>query len=216
LITGVQGALQILLAAGLEEVRTAHVRDSGLKIPNSNMGRTSVGGQHQTPMIIQDYLTRVKNLGMKDFEVGFFSAHQMGSCRMSASPETGVVDGNGETWKCDNLYIMDASIFPTASGANPMVTVLTIAYMLSSRLALSLRLQRQDEKQLASSLSASELVKAQALEAKRCEIRSQGFPWSAQKLSSVLLDVVSLVTVRSVFVLPFVFFLWLLWLWLYN
>jgi hypothetical protein len=67
----------------------------------------------------------------------------MGSCRMSCSPLSGAVDANGETWECDDLHILDASIFPTASASNPMVTVLAIAHMLSRR--LSLRLRHRDD-----------------------------------------------------------------------
>ena len=44
-------------------------------------------------------------------------------------------DEEGECWECDGLYVCDASLFPTASGANPMVTTLATAYMLATRLA---------------------------------------------------------------------------------
>jgi hypothetical protein len=41
-------------------------------------------------------------------------------------------------WDADALYVIDASIFPTASGANPMVTTLAIAHLLATRLAARL------------------------------------------------------------------------------
>lgn len=53
---------------------------------------------------------------------GMFCAHQMGSNRMGVSPSTSVVKPTGETWEIKNLYVADASVFPTASGVNPMVT----------------------------------------------------------------------------------------------
>jgi choline dehydrogenase-like flavoprotein len=80
---------------------------------------------------------------MKEHEMGVFSAHQMGTCRMSTSPAGGVVDSSGETWECNDLFLMDTSAFPTASGANPMLTVLAISHMLSLRLVE--RLNNEDE-----------------------------------------------------------------------
>ncbi|KAI1153788.1 long-chain fatty alcohol dehydrogenase [Nemania diffusa] len=57
----------------------------------------------------------------------FNSAHQMGTTRMGTNAETSVVDQNGKVWGCENLYVADGSVFPTASGANPMITIMAIA-----------------------------------------------------------------------------------------
>ena len=60
------------------------------------------------------------------------SAHQMGTCRMSTSPKTGVTDGTGKVWGTEGLYVADASLFPSASGANPMLTTLAISDWVST------------------------------------------------------------------------------------
>jgi len=62
-----------------------------------------------------------------DFRTLLFSAHQMGTCRMGADPRASVVAPTGETWGVDNLFVADASVFPTSSGVNPMITTLSIA-----------------------------------------------------------------------------------------
>lgn len=67
----------------------------------------------------------------------FTCAHQMGSCRMSTSPTDGVVDDLGKVWGTDNVYVADASVFPTASGVNPMITTMAIADRIARGLAHS-------------------------------------------------------------------------------
>lgn len=50
---------------------------------------------------------------------------------MGISPKSSVVQPTGETWEVKNLYVADASVFPTASGVNPMVTVEAVALHIS-------------------------------------------------------------------------------------
>ena len=66
------------------------------------------------------------------------SAHQMGTCRMSSTAQTGVVDPRGKVWGVQNLYVADASVFPSASGVNPMVTTMGIADWISRGIARDL------------------------------------------------------------------------------
>jgi choline dehydrogenase-like flavoprotein len=65
-------------------------------------------------------------------------AHQMGSCRMSASAEDGVVDPTGKVWGVEGLYVSDASVFPGASGVNPMITTMAISDRISHGIAAEL------------------------------------------------------------------------------
>jgi choline dehydrogenase-like flavoprotein len=63
-----------------------------------------------------------------------FSAHQMGTARMGADPADHVCDPAGrvrEGGRDDRvirgLYVADTSLFPTALGVNPMLTVMALA-----------------------------------------------------------------------------------------
>ena len=62
------------------------------------------------------------------------SAHQMGTCRMGRSQRDSVVDAAGESWELPGLYVVDASLFPTASGVNPMITTMALAKVVSDGL----------------------------------------------------------------------------------
>ena len=65
----------------------------------------------------------------------FGSAHQMGTCRMSAEEKDGVVNSTGNVWGVKGLYVADASVFPSASGVNPMVTNMAISDWISRGIA---------------------------------------------------------------------------------
>ncbi len=58
--------------------------------------------------------------------MGLFSAHQMGTCRMGGNRDY-PVQPNGETREITNLFVADASLFPSASGSNPMLSVQALA-----------------------------------------------------------------------------------------
>ncbi|KAK3376963.1 hypothetical protein B0T24DRAFT_620171 [Lasiosphaeria ovina] len=73
------------------------------------------------------WLRAFEEFGNKPPVTPFASAHQMGSCRMSALERDGVVDPRGRVWGTQGLYVADASVFPSASGVNPMVTVMAVA-----------------------------------------------------------------------------------------
>jgi len=63
--------------------------------------------------------------------VGF---HHMGTTRMSADPEHGVVNADGRVWDRDNLHIAGSSIYPAAGYANPTLTIVAMAARLGEHL----------------------------------------------------------------------------------
>ena len=56
------------------------------------------------------------------------TAHPQGGNRMSADPSQGVVDASCRVHGYDNLYVCDASVFPTAVTVNPQLTVMALAH----------------------------------------------------------------------------------------
>jgi choline dehydrogenase-like flavoprotein len=62
----------------------------------------------------------------------------MGSARMGGSPTTSACDPNAQTWDVRDLYVLDGSAFPTASGVNPQISIQAIAHMGARALAARL------------------------------------------------------------------------------
>jgi choline dehydrogenase-like flavoprotein len=49
--------------------------------------------------------------------------HVCGTCRFGADPKTSVLDPQNRAHEVDNLYVVDASFFPSSTGLNPSLTV---------------------------------------------------------------------------------------------
>lgn len=89
----------------------------------------------------QAWLDEIREKGFPTPESVFVSAHQMGTNRMSAVEKDGVVDPQGKVWGTEGLYVVDASVFPSASGVNPMVTNMAISDWISRGIAKGLEEQ---------------------------------------------------------------------------
>lgn len=74
-----------------------------------------------------EYLARIEAADYGAGEIPIFSAHQLGSCRMGADPATSVADGSGQLHDTRGAWVGDAGAFPSASGVNPMITIMALA-----------------------------------------------------------------------------------------
>ena len=64
--------------------------------------------------------------------------HPMGTARMGADPAAAVVKPSGETHDVRDLWVADASVFPTSLGVNPMITIIATARRIARGLAAEL------------------------------------------------------------------------------
>jgi choline dehydrogenase-like flavoprotein len=85
------------------------------------------------------WLDLLRKTGLNDPEASFMSAHQMGTVRMGSTPKLGAVNTKGQSWEADGLFVADASLFPSASGVNPMVTNMAISEWVSRGLVKGLK-----------------------------------------------------------------------------
>jgi choline dehydrogenase-like flavoprotein len=121
---GVAAAGQVLAAAGAREVFSMH--------PARISFRPEQPGGHDA------WARATREAGYRNGRMTFFSYHQMGSCRLGTDPASSVVGPDHETHEVKGLYVADASVFPTASGVNPMLSIMGLAHRAAGRIAARL------------------------------------------------------------------------------
>ena len=118
---GIIEAIRVHYAAGAVELFAPHAK----LISHINDGNDS--------HFIR-FLRRVEDVGLEPHAFPLFSAHQMSSARMAASPQQGAVKPNGESWDVKNLFVADASAMPTATGVNPMISIMATAHYIAQHI----------------------------------------------------------------------------------
>jgi choline dehydrogenase-like flavoprotein len=116
LTEGLIAAARIAFAAGATAISTLHADP------------VELGAAEATPEGLDGFARELRRRGERGEPLQLFSAHQMGTARMGASEQGGVVDPDGRVYGVEGLYVADASVFPNASGVNPMLTIMALAH----------------------------------------------------------------------------------------
>ena len=119
--SGLAAAAELLEAAGAREIWAPLARPVSYR-PGARRAR-------------EDWLDRVDATGWGPNQLLLVTFHQMASCRMGANRATSVVDAEHRVWGIQGLYVADASVFPTASGVNPMLSIMGIAHRAAGAIA---------------------------------------------------------------------------------
>jgi choline dehydrogenase-like flavoprotein len=130
MLRALAGLTDVLVAAGATSVTTLHTDPLTLSVERADAaGRRAFGEE-------------IARRGAEPNRLGVFSAHQMGTCRMHTNLARGVVDGDGAVHGVRGLFVADASVFPLASGVNPMLTIMALAHRTATRLVRGSRKTR--------------------------------------------------------------------------
>jgi len=118
---GFRGAAEILEAAGAKRIYSPHAKLCSYE-----------PGKHGS---IDGFVQDMDAAGWGNAQVALFSFHIMGTARMGDTPYSSATNPQGETWEAKNLFVMDGSSFPSASGVNPMISIEAIAHRNATVLA---------------------------------------------------------------------------------
>jgi choline dehydrogenase-like flavoprotein len=107
MIEGMKSTASIFFAAGASRVLTSHRR------------KTVLYGEGDLQMIEQR--------GVSPLEINIGSGHPQGGNPMGGAADASVVDSYSKFYGLQNLFVCDASVFPTSLGVNPQLTVMALA-----------------------------------------------------------------------------------------
>jgi choline dehydrogenase-like flavoprotein len=119
--TGIEAGVRILEAAGAREVFTSQAAYVSYR-PGQRGG-------------VEAFMDEVDRHGYGPGQMGYVSFHQMGSCRMGNDPATSVIGADHQVHVVKGLFVADGSAFPSASGVNPMITIMAMAHRASRFIA---------------------------------------------------------------------------------
>lgn len=122
---GLRQMARIHFAAGADEVMTLQNKPTYVE----RSSHSEAHAQH-----LRTFDRQVERHGLEPNRILTFSAHQMGSCRMGANPADSVTDGSQQVHGVRGLYICDSSVFPNASGVNPMLSIMGLAHHASQHI----------------------------------------------------------------------------------
>ncbi|HEX3173715.1 MAG TPA: GMC family oxidoreductase [Solirubrobacterales bacterium] len=111
---GIARAAEVHFAAGAAEVYP-------------NIGRV--------PVLRPNELADFEATTFKPSELRLEAFHPMGTARIAANPREGVCSADGAVNGVDDLYVADASLFPTSVGVNPMMTIIAFAKQIAAGVA---------------------------------------------------------------------------------
>ncbi len=117
LVRGMEETARILSAAGAVGVWTTH---------NDQL----FAGDGKSPLKegdLDSFSARLRRDGIRYNRMMLYSAHLMGSCRMSSDPSKGPTSPSGELHSVRNLYVGDACVFPTTPAVNPMISIMAMS-----------------------------------------------------------------------------------------
>jgi choline dehydrogenase-like flavoprotein len=92
----------------------------------------------------------LREIGMPlviDFEVPFkVLNHQVGTCRFGDEADRNVLDRNCRAHDLDNLYVVDASFFPSSAAINPSLTIIANALRIADHLKNRLNIHSKEDR----------------------------------------------------------------------
>jgi choline dehydrogenase-like flavoprotein len=84
---------------------------------------------------VKELLKPFRKLTLRTGENNATLGHVCGTCRFGTDPKTSVLDPHNRAHEVENLYVVDASFFPSSTGLNPSLTVAANALRVAAHIS---------------------------------------------------------------------------------
>ena len=116
-----------MLAKGVEVLGKMWFALGAKKIIISYRGMSTIEQEADIPKLVEKILNDPRNLLLG-------SAHPQSGNKIGTNEANSVVDSDCKVHGFENLFVCDASVFPTSVGVNPQITVMAVASIVASRI----------------------------------------------------------------------------------
>ena len=116
------------IAKGVEVLAKMWFAVGAKRIINSHRSMPIVDNEEDLSKLLKKIVEDPKNLLLG-------SAHPQSGNRIGKLPADSVLDSNCKVHGFKNLFVCDASVFPTSVGVNPQISVMTVASIIASRIS---------------------------------------------------------------------------------
>ena len=116
-----------ILAKGVEVLGKMWFRLGARRIIIPHRGLSMIEKEDDISKLVEKIMLDSRNLLLG-------SAHPQSGNRIGPSPADSVVDADCRVHGFKNLFVCDASVFPTSVGVNPQITVMAIASIIAARI----------------------------------------------------------------------------------
>ena len=115
--------------------RLIEVSSDGSDVPQVGATRVMTSTLHYEELKTQAYLNRLDRHKKNRAGLSLNSAHPQGGNAISDYADRGVVDSSFRVHGLQNLYVCDASVFPSSITVNPQFTVMALAHYAAPKIA---------------------------------------------------------------------------------
>ena len=115
LLAGIRETARVFFAAGAREVYTGIVGSRAIKR-------------------VEDIEDAVRD-DIPARDLYLYASHPMSTVPMGSDPSRAAIDPDGRVYGWDNLFVADASVFPTSLGVNPQVSTMAIGLVVGEAVA---------------------------------------------------------------------------------